>query len=60
MMQQVRNETVGHHGINLMDEAMEVIDPITEVLFMMNILVFGLWRVTRQSVWTMMGAGNMH
>ena len=43
-----------------MDETMEVIDPITEVLFVMNRFVFGLWRATRQSIWTVMGAGDMH
>jgi hypothetical protein len=38
----MQDEVVRQEGVDLMDEPMEVIDPITEDFFMMNRLIFGL------------------
>jgi hypothetical protein len=57
--QRVGRERSGRNRVDLMNEAMEVVDPITKVFFVMDHVIVRLRGSSRESIWTMVSSCNV-
>ena len=46
--------------VDVMDKTMKAVDPVTEIIFVIDDVIFRLWGPSRKTIRTMVSAGDVY